>query len=181
MTVTGNDQPGMMEKLTSTIARILGMILVVLMSAIVLDVTWQVFTRFILRDPSSYTEELAGFLLIWIGLLGASYALYTRAHLGIDILTARLEGSRKRVAEIIISLVVLLFALFVLVIGGLRLVNLTFTLHQISPAMGIPMGYVYLVLPVTGVLMIYFASVFIMRAVLKEQAVREEHAIGGFE
>ncbi|UCH09781.1 MAG: TRAP transporter small permease [Fidelibacterota bacterium] len=181
MQVTGNDQLGWLETLTATVARILGMILVMLMSAIVLDVTWQVFTRFILRDPSSFTEELAGFLLIWIGLLGASYALYTRAHLGIDILTARLEGVKKRAAEIIIAVVVLLFALFVLVIGGLRLVNLTFTLHQISPAMGIPMGYVYLVLPVTGILMIYFAITFIVRAILKEQAVPEEHAVSGIE
>ncbi len=70
-----------MQKLTQIITKILEIVLIILMAGIVIDVSWQIFTRFILRDPSSYTEELAGFLLIWIGLLGASYALYTKVHL----------------------------------------------------------------------------------------------------
>jgi TRAP-type C4-dicarboxylate transport system permease small subunit len=74
-------------------------LLIVLMAAIVLDVTWQVITRFILKNPSSFTEELAGFLLIWIGLLGASHALYTKSHLGIDILTYKLEGLKRRTID----------------------------------------------------------------------------------
>jgi len=164
-----------MEKLTAQITKVLGWVLVVLMSAIVLDVTWQVFTRFILRDPSSITEELAGFLLIWIGLLGASYALYTRAHLGIDVLTAKLEGMRRYLVELLINGVVLLFALFILVIGGLRLVNLTFTLNQISPAMGIPMGYVYLVLPITGILMMFFSFRSILIAIRHERPGADDH------
>lgn len=170
-----------MDKLTALISRILSIILIILMSVIVLDVTWQVVTRFILRNPSSFTEELAGFLLIWIGLLGASYALYTRAHLGIDILTARTTGARKNFVEILIFSVVSLFALSVLVLGGLRLVNLTFTLNQISPAMGIPMGYVYLVLPITGILMIYFSISFIVTIVLKKQAAPEHRHISDID
>ncbi|MCB0284618.1 MAG: TRAP transporter small permease [Calditrichaeota bacterium] len=154
-----------MDKLTKLITRILEKALIVLMAAIVIDVTWQIFTRFILKDPSSFTEELAGFLLIWIGLLGASYALYTRVHLGIDILTAKLEGMNRRISEVVIYVIVLLFALFILGIGGMRLVLLTFTLNQISPALGISMGYIYLVLPLTGVLMIYYSLVFIIKAV----------------
>ena len=137
------------------------------MSIIVLDVTWQIFTRFILQDPSSYTEELAGFLLIWIGLLGASYALYTKAHLGIDILMTKVKGSQKRFFEILIYAIVLLFSFFILVMGGIKLVNITFDLNQVSAAMGIPMGYVYLVLPLTGSLMMYYSLVFIFRAIKK--------------
>ena len=154
-----------MQKLTQIITKFLEIVLIILMVGIVIDVSWQIFTRFILRDPSSYTEELAGFLLIWIGLLGASYALYTRVHLGIDILTSKLVGFRRKMSTITIYILVLLFSLFIPVIGGMKLVNITFTLKQISPAMGIPMGYVYLVLPLTGVLMIYYSIVFIIKAV----------------
>ena len=156
-----------MEKLTILITKILEKFLIVLMATIVLDVTWQIITRFILKNPSSFTEELAGFLLIWIGLLGASYALRTRAHLGIDILTSKLQGTKRRISEITIYSFVAGFSLFILVIGGLRLVNLTFTLKQISPAMGIPMGYVYIVLPLTGTLMIYYSVMFIVEAIKK--------------
>jgi TRAP-type C4-dicarboxylate transport system permease small subunit len=153
-----------MQKITQIITKVLEIFLIILMAAIVIDVVWQIFTRFILRDPSSFTEELAGFLLIWIGLLGASYALHTKAHLGIDILTSKLEGTRRRLSIISIYSLVVLFALFILVIGGMRLVNITFTLAQISPAMGIPMGYVYIVLPLTGILMIYYSIMFMINA-----------------
>ena len=150
-----------MKKLTESITRILSVVLIFLMAVMVLDVTWQVFTRFILRDPSGFTEELAGFLLIWIGLLGASYAYYVKAHLGIDVLTSGLSGVKRKISEILVAGTVLLFALFVLVMGGWRLVDLTFTLKQISPVMGIPMGYIYLVLPLTGVLFMYYSVYFV--------------------
>ena len=156
--------------LTQAISKTLKFSLIVLMAVMVVDVTWQIITRFILGNPSSYTEELAGFLLIWIGLLGASYALYTRSHLGIDIITARLSGVKRQISELLINLVILLFSLFVLVIGGIRLVNLTYTLKQISPATGIPMAWVYLVLPLTGVLMMYYALVFMISALRKNDA-----------
>ena len=162
-----------MQKLTQIITKILEIVLIILMAGIVIDVSWQIFTRFILRDPSSYTEELAGFLLIWIGLLGASYALYTRVHLGIDILTSKLVGFRRKMSTITIYILVLLFSLFIPVIGGMKLVNITLTLKQISPAMGIPMGYVYLVLPITGVLMIYYSIVFIIKAVREASEITD--------
>ena len=151
------------------------------MAAMVIDVTWQVFTRFILDHQSSFTEELAGFLLIWIGLLGASYALHTKAHLGIDVLTYKFTSTKKQVTEILISTIVLLFAFFVLVIGGIRLVNITFTLNQISPAMELKMGYVYLVLPLTGLLFIYYSLDNIVTAIKMKPTVAEEHHVSAVE
>jgi TRAP-type C4-dicarboxylate transport system permease small subunit len=151
-----------MITVTKRISKVLEIFLIILMSVIVIDVTWQVFTRFILQDPSSFTEELAGFLLIWIGLLGASYAVYTKAHLGIDILARKMDVAGRRVLDTVIYSIVILFSFFILVLGGLRLVNITFTLNQISPAMGLPMGYVYIVLPLTGILIIYYSIVVII-------------------
>lgn len=159
-----------MAKLTGYITKALGTFLSFLMATMVLDVTWQVFTRFVLRNPSSYTEELARFQLMWVGLLGASYAYRTKAHLGIDVLATKLTGTKRKILEVAINLLVLLFALFVMVVGGMRLVQLTFTLGQVSTALGVPMGYVYSVLPISGFLMIYFALHFIV------ETLRERHA-----
>jgi TRAP-type C4-dicarboxylate transport system permease small subunit len=159
-----------MIMLTKRITKVLEIFLIILMSVIVIDVTWQVFTRFILQDPSSFTEELAGFLLIWIGLLGASYAVYTKAHLGIDILARKMDIAGRRVLDIVIYSIVILFSFFILVLGGLRLVNITFTLNQISPAMGLPMGYVYIVLPLTGILIIYYSIVVIISTLKSESS-----------
>lgn len=171
----------MMKKFTSVLTKTLGVFLIVLMAAMVLDVSWQVFTRFILKDPSSFTEELAGFLLIWIGLLGASYAYYTRAHLGIDILTSKLTGVKRRTVDITIHAIVFLFSFFILLIGGYRLMNLTFTLKQISPALGISMGYIYLVLPLTGLLMMYYSIYFILGTVGGEEIESEVPRVRGVD
>lgn len=170
-----------MQKITTIISKILRFFLIFLMAVMVLDVTWQVVTRFILRNPSSYTEELAGFLLIWIGLLGASYAYYTKAHLGIDVLTYKLTGLKRQLVEILINAIVLAFALFVMVIGGMRLVNLTFTLSQISPALGIEMGNIYLVIPLTGILIIYFAIHFMVQAIQIKPSEVVEHKVSAVE
>ena len=111
-----------MKALRTAIDRLLGVTICVLMAVMVLNVLWQVVTRFVLRDPSSFTEEAARYMMIWVGLLGAAYASGQKAHLALDLVTARLQGSRKRASEIIIHCVVLLFSLGVLVGGGGRLV-----------------------------------------------------------
>ncbi|MGD2152162.1 MAG: TRAP transporter small permease [Gemmatimonadales bacterium] len=159
-----------LERLAELIERALARLLVLLMIAMVADVTWQVASRFLLRAPSSFTEELAGFLLIWIGLLGAAYALRTRAHLGIDLLTARLTGPVKLGATVLAHALVLLFALSAMVVGGLRLVQLAFQLDQISAAIGLRMGYVYLAVPLAGLLMVVFSLESIAAAVSRRAA-----------
>ncbi|MFC2158782.1 TRAP transporter small permease [Acidobacteriota bacterium] len=156
---------------------VVGSFLALLMGGIVLDVTWQVFTRFILKKPSSYTEELAGFLLIWIGLLGASYAFYSRSHLGIDVLTYKLKGVGRQAVCVITNLMVFLFAFFVMGWGGIRLVSLTLALHQVSPALGIKMGYVYIVIPLSGVLIAVYSVVFIWEGIRSQEALSVEKQI----
>jgi len=164
-----------MKHFGERVNRIVGVLLTFLMTVIVLDVTWQVFTRFVLRKPSSFTEELAGFLLIWIGLLGGGYAFYTKSHLGIDVLTYKLEGLKKQVVDTLVNSLVFLFAALVMVVGGIRLVGLTFSLNQISPALGIKMGYVYLVIPLTGILIMLYSLVFILEAHKNASGKKEHH------
>lgn len=130
--------------------------LVFLMSTLVLDVLWQVMSRYIMNSPSSYTDELAGFLLIWVGLLGAAYVAGKREHLAIDLLLQRSSKKRRLKLEIIISVLVVLFAIVVMVVGGLWLVYTRFFLSVKSGALGLPLGFVYLVLPISGLLIAYF-------------------------
>ncbi|BFM13225.1 TRAP transporter small permease [Simiduia litorea] len=144
--------------------------LALLMTAIVLDVSWQVITRFVMTKPSSYTEELAGFLLIWIGILGAAYAFRLKAHLGLDLVTAKLTGTRAQVIEIIGWVVCFIFSAAVMVYGGLRLVLLTLELNQISAALGVKMGYVYCAVPLSGLLICLYSLVFIAEAFGQRQS-----------
>lgn len=125
--------------------------LAMLMSAMVLAVLWQVATRYLLRDPSSLTEELARFGLIWLGLLGASYGFGRRAHLAVDLLP------RNRVVELAVAASVVSFAVLVLIVGGVRLVNATLALGQSSPALQLERGYIHLALPLAGALVVFYA------------------------
>lgn len=152
----------MLERARKRIDRLLELALVLLMGANVLNVLWQVFTRFVLQNPSSYTEELARYLLIWVGLLGASYAAGKKMHLAIEVVLQGLRNKAKVWVEIIIQIFVFLFSLFVIVMGGIRLVSITLTLAQTSAALQIKLGYVYLVLPLSGILIMFYASVFII-------------------
>ncbi len=138
------------------INQFVGFFLVFLMGTMLLAVLWQVFTRYLLNSASSFTGELARFLLIWVGMLGAAYASGQQLHLAIDLLPSRLTGRKKRTLDIIIKSLILLFALVALVIGGAQLVYVTYSLGQTSPTLQIPMAVVYLILPVSGLLIIYY-------------------------
>lgn len=67
------------------IDKILENFVVGLMGILVIDVLWQVTSRYVLSSPSSFTDELAGFLLIWVGLFGSAYVAGKNEHLAIDL------------------------------------------------------------------------------------------------
>ena len=146
-----------MKMLVSLIDRILNLVLVSCLAGLVMVILWQVASRYLLNDPSSFTEEAARFLLIWICLLGSCYAFRTRSHLGLNILTQQLNNSLQLRTRRFVLLIVILFAALVLVTGGTKLVWLTLKLQQTSAAMGIPMAYIYSVLPASGVLFLFYS------------------------
>lgn len=130
--------------------QILSGVLIVLMTALIGTVVWQVLSRYLLAAPSIWTEELARFLLIWVGILGSVYAYHTRSHLSVDLWSPGLTDRGEKRLIIVQNLVVVAFALSAMVVGGLRLVWITHSLQQMSPALGIPMAAVYAVVPIGG-------------------------------
>ncbi|MBU2914336.1 MULTISPECIES: TRAP transporter small permease [Reichenbachiella] len=127
-----------------------------LLGLMVLNVLWQVASRFLLNDPSAFTDELARYLLIWVGLLGAAYATGKRMHVSIDLITRKLNEKQQAVHFRLIRFIILCFAIFVLILGGTRLVYITFILGQTSSAMQVSLGYIYLALPLSGLLICYY-------------------------
>ena len=102
---------------------------------------------------------MARFLLIWVGLLGASYAAGQRMHLAVDILPNKLQGRQKAYLDIVIYILVIIFASAVMIYGGSRLVVITLYLGQMAAALQMPLGYVYLILPISGFLIAFYAFV----------------------
>jgi TRAP-type C4-dicarboxylate transport system permease small subunit len=143
-------------RLRQKIDRVLAKVLIVIMSMMVFNVLWQVFTRFIAGTPSSFTDELARYLMIWLGILGAAYVSGKNMHVAIDVLPQRAQPSTQKKIKLLVYVLIIAFAFFALVIGGARLVYITYVLNQQSPALQIPLALVYLAIPISGILIVYY-------------------------
>ncbi len=148
--------------------KILEIMLVALMTILVLDVLWQVFSRYVLSSPSSFTDELAGYLLIWVSLLGAAYVTGRKEHLAIDIMLRKQNPARQKKIMLAIEVIILLFATAVMVIGGIWLMYTRFVLEVKSAALQLPLGYVYIVLPLSGLIICYYSIYHIYELVNKK-------------
>lgn len=148
-----------MQKILQVVNRSLAVFSVTLLSVLVICVIWQVISRYVLGTPSIATDELARFLFMWVGLIGAAYATGLKRHLAIDLLLMKVQGKNKLSLEIIILATMLFFAAFILVYGGGNLAWDTHKTGQISPSLGIDMGIVYLCLPVAGCIMLFYILV----------------------
>ena len=168
----------MFTKAKKALDKTLELLVTVSMGFLVVDVVWQVLTRYLLKNPSSWTEELATFLMIWVGLLGGSVALNRGAHLGIDYLVTKLSPRKAMCVSLFVFAVIALFSLLVMAVGGSQLVYRTLVTNQVSPALGLKMGYVYLAIPISGFfLVIYSLEIFIntMTALIKHRQAEGPH------
>ena len=143
-------------QLRKMIDKVLANMLVIIMAVMVLNVLWQVASRFILGSPSSFTDELARYLMIWVGILGAAYVSGRNMHVAIDVLPTRLNKKAQVRLMLIVRILIILFCLLTMVIGGSRLVYITYVLGQNSPALQVPLAAVYMVIPISGLLIIYY-------------------------
>jgi len=152
----------MILRIKRVLDRALESLVIFAVGVLLAGVTWQVFSRFVLRSPSSWTEEFATYLLMWVGLLGAALAVDRGAHLGVDALVLKFPESVRAVLQIIVYVIIAAFAGFVMVGGGIMLIQRTLVTNQILPALRIPMGYVYLCLPISGFFIVFYSVVIII-------------------
>lgn len=115
---------------------------------------WQVFTRYILGSPSSWSEELVSYLFAWMSLLGASLVVGERGHMNIPILVEKAEIPARKVLAVFSEVIAALFAGVILVYGGIQITHLA--MAQMTSALGVPVGVFYIVLPLSGILNIVY-------------------------
>ena len=146
-----------MMKIRGIIDKWLEYFLVAILGVLVIDVLWQVISRYLLKSPSSFTDELARFLLIWVGILGAAYASGKKMHLAIDVMINRFQGGSRVIINYFIYGAIAIFALLVMVIGGCNLMYIMLKLGNVSPSLSLPIAYVYSVIPISGILIVYYS------------------------
>lgn len=149
-----------MKQLRSVLDKILRVLCGVSFIAMVVLTCWQVFTRYILGNPSSWSEELVAYLFGWMSLLGASLVVGERGHMNIPILIDRLNPTMKKAFHIFSEIVALIFAAAILVYGGVQITSLA--MGQMTSSLGVAVGVFYVVLPLSGVLNVIYAIINII-------------------
>ena len=115
---------------------------------------WQVFTRYILGRPSSWSEELVSYLFAWMALFGASLVVGERGHMNIPLLVEKSTPNVRKGLSILAEMIAALFAGIILVFGGIQITDLA--MAQMTSALGVPVGLFYIVLPLSGILNIVY-------------------------
>ena len=132
--------------------KLLAGIATILLSVMTLLVLYQVITRYILNSPAAFTEELVRYFLIWTGFIGAAYAFITREHMCLVLLRDKLNPASKRILMTLIDVLILVFAIFVITIGGFKLAMSAEKVF--SALLGIPRSLVYAMAPISGLFII---------------------------
>ena len=73
-----------MRQVRHKINKVVEKLLIFIFGIMVINVIWQIFARHILINPSSFTDELARYSMIWLGILGAAYVSGRNEHVSID-------------------------------------------------------------------------------------------------
>lgn len=143
-----------MKQLRKILNGILKVLAGVSFLAMVALTCWQVFTRYILKDPSPWSEELVSYLFAWMALLGASIVVGERGHMNIPVVVEKMGPGAQKFFSIFAELVACIFAGVILVFGGIQITSLA--MGQMTSSLGIAVGVFYIVLPLSGILNILY-------------------------
>ena len=134
---------------------------------------WQVFTRYVLGSPSSWSEELVSYMFAWMSLLGASIVTSERGHMNIPIIVEKFSASVQKALLCFGELIAFLFSAVILVFGGVQITTLA--MGQMTSSLGVPIGIFYIVLPLCGVLNMIYTILNIVD-IVKNQTNEKEAA-----
>ena len=137
-----------METLRNGLNKVLEFICCVLLALMTIFATWQVASRYVFSNPSTVTEELVLICFVWMGLLGAAYLFGKQEHMAMTFLFDKLSEKNQSKVKLFYEVIIMAFAVLVLVFGGWNMSQLS--MGQLSSSLQIPMGYIYLALPLSG-------------------------------
>lgn len=144
-----------MIALNRAIQKVLAVVSIALFAVLVAVVVWQVFARQVLSAPQTWTEETARYLFVWVGLFSAALLFSERGHIAVDFLARKAPPGAQRVIGVVVQVLIVVFAVLVLVLGGWLVARGAW--NQALSSLPVTLGQMYLVMPITGVLIVVTA------------------------
>lgn len=125
-----------------------------LLGCMVLVACWQVFTRYVLHNPSGITEEILRYMLVWLTMLGGAYAFGQGKQVALVFVIERFSADVQRCLRVVIEVVIGLFVSLALIYGGMA--TASNAVGQVSPAIGMPMEMLYYSAMVAGAIILFY-------------------------
>lgn len=154
-----------MDKARKILNAIIEWFLVLLMVAVIGVVLLQIIFRFFVSKPLTWSEELSRYLFIWISYIGGYLCSRNGSHMGIDYFVDRIPGIVGKIVKALAKLTLLAYMGVVCYYGFILSDRV---MMQVSPAMHLPMGYVYMAIPLGMLLMLITSIVNIFEKPKKE-------------
>ena len=139
-----------LHQLRKGIDKVLGTVCIVLFAIMVIVGTYQIVTRFVFNSPSTVSEELLTYTFAWMAMFATAYVFGNRDHMKMTFVVDKLSPEKRKILDIVIEVLIIVFAAAVLIYGGFTIMDLTMT--QKTASLGVSMGVIYSVMPVSGIL-----------------------------
>lgn len=141
---------GVLSAIQQAVDGVVRWVVILFMLVMTVAVCLQIVFRYIFNVPLGWSEEVARFSFVWVSFFGASALMRVREHINVNVLVERFPP-RVRAACVLLADLVSLFCVYFFVVGGISLTANEW--EQLAPATQIPMGWVYLAIPISAVLM----------------------------
>lgn len=138
-----------MNKLRSGLDKVTELSSIIIFAVMVLLVAFQVFVRYVLNNPSAFSEALTRYLFVWLVLVTATYAFGKREHMCISFLKEKAPMHMQHKINMAIEALSMVFAGLVMVYGGIRIAAMQMV--QLDSVLKIPTGLIYSIIPICGV------------------------------
>ena len=144
-----------MEKFRTALNKALELLAGLSMAVMVILTTYQVIARYIFNSPSTWSEELVGYLFGWSTLFGATIVSGERGHMNIPILVDRMNPGMRKAFHIFAEVIAFIFSAAILVFGGFQVSKLA--MGQQTSSLGVAVGVFYWVMPICGVIILVYS------------------------
>ena len=152
---TGGPVVAALEAVRRVIDKVLIAVCITIFVVLVAVVTWQVFTRQVLKDPATWTTETAQYTFVVLAVLGAALVFSERGHIAVEVLVHKFSEPWQRVAALFVEAMIMFFAVYVLIYGGYSAGQNAW--NQNITTLPFTLGQLYMVLPLAGGLIAFFS------------------------
>lgn len=116
--------------------------------------TYQIVTRYFFNSPSTISEELITYSFTWLSILSAAYVFGQRGHLSMAFIYNKFTGVKRVFLDMFSEILVILTSIALLIYGGY--VMASENVNQITASLGVNMGFMYSILPISGIIILVY-------------------------